>query len=90
MNNLNTPAPSVDTTKKSNSFLGMDFSNLDPEKLMKAYSLMNPQSITNTNSTSGLSAFGNALSGIANAYMATDGFNLDKNNPSANTNKPTA
>ena len=90
MNNPNTPAPSVDTTKKSNSFLGMDFSNLDPEKLMKAYSLMNPQSNTNTNSTSGLSAFGNALSGIANAYMATDGFNLDKDNPSANTNKPTA
>ena len=90
MNNPNTPAPSVDTTKKSNSFLGMDFSNLDSEKLMKAYSLMNPQSITNTNSTSGLSAFGNALSGIANAYMATDGFNLDKNNPSANTDKPTA
>ena len=90
MNNPNTPAPSVDTTKKSNSFLGMDFSNLDSEKLMKAYSLMNPQSITNTNSTSGLSAFGNALSGIANVYMATDGFNLDKNNPSANTDKPTA
>lgn len=89
MNNPNTPVPSVDTTKKSNSFLGMDFSNLDSEKLRKAYSLMNPQSTTNTNSTSGLSAFGNALSGIANAYMATDGFNFDKN-PSANTDKPTA
>ena len=88
MNNPNTPALLVDTTKKSNSFLGMDFSNLDSEKLRKAYSLMNPQSTTNTNSTSGLSALGSTLSGIANAYMATDGFNFDKN-PSANTNNLT-
>lgn len=88
MNNVNTPAPSVDTTKKpSNTFLGMDFSNIDPEKFRKAYSLMNPQMNTsNANSTSGLSAFGSALSGIANAYMATDGFNFDKT-PSANTDK---
>lgn len=84
MNNPNTPTPTVDTTKKSNTFLGMDFSNYDPEKLRKAYSLMSPQMNTsNVNSTSGLSAFGNALSGIANAYMVADGLN----NPS--TDKPT-
>ena len=84
MNNPNTPAPTVDTTKKSNSFLGMDFSNIDPEKFRKAYSLMSPQMNTsNVNSTSGLSAFGSALSGIANAYMANDALN------SASTDKPT-
>ena len=89
MNNPNTPVPSVDTSKKSNSFLGMDFSNFDAEKFRKAYNLLNPTTTTttNTNSTSGLSAVGSALSGIANAYMATDGFNFDKDkNPSANTN----
>ena len=84
MNNANTPAPTVDTAKKSNSFLGMDFSNIDSEKLRKAYSLMSPQMNTNNvNSTSGLSAFGSALSGIANAYMASDMLN------SASTDKPT-
>lgn len=87
MNNPNTPAPTVDTTKKPNTFLGMDFSNFDSEKFSRAYNLLNSKT-NNTNSTSGLSAFGNALSGIANAYLATDGFNFDKN-PSANTNNPT-
>lgn len=84
MNNPNTPAPSVDTSKGSSGS-----SNFDFEKFGKAYSLLNLKNNNPNNSTSGLSAFGNALSNIASAYMATDGFNFDKT-PSANTNKPTA
>lgn len=83
MNNPNTPAPSVNTSKGSS-----DSSNFDFRKFGKAYSLLNLNNNNPNNSTSGLSAFGNALSGIANAYMASDGFNFDKT-PSANTNKPT-
>lgn len=90
MNNPNTSASSVDTSKELNSFLGMDFSNFDADKFRKAYSLLNPTTPTTTNTTSGLSALGSTLSGIANAYMATDGFNFDKNKtPSANTNNST-
>lgn len=84
MNNPNTPAPSVDTSKGSSGS-----SNFDFEKFGKAYSLLNLKNNNPNNSTSGLSAFGNALSNIASAYMATDGFNFDKT-PSANTDKPTA
>lgn len=84
MNNPNTPAPSVDTSKSSS-----DSSNFDFEKFGKAYSFLNLKNNNTNNSTSGLSAFGNALSNIASAYMATDGFNFDKT-PSANTDKPTA
>lgn len=84
MNNPNTPAPSVDTSKGSSGS-----SNFDYEKFGKAYSLLNLKNNNTNNSTSGLSAFGNALSNIASAYMATDGFNFDKA-PSANTDKPTA
>ena len=82
MNNPNTSASSVDTSKGSS-----DSSNFDFEKFRKAYSLLNSKNTTN-NSTSGLSAFGNALSNIASAYMATDGFNFDKT-PSAKIDKPT-
>lgn len=83
MNNLNTPAPSVDTSKNlSNS------SNFDFGKFRKAYNLLYPKNTSTNNSTSGLSAFGDALSNIASAYMATDGFNFDKT-PSAKTDKPT-
>lgn len=82
MNNPNTPAPSVDTSKSSS-----DSSNFDFEKFRNAYSFLSPKNTNN--STSGLSAFGDALSNIASAYMATDGFNFDKT-PSANTDKPTA
>ena len=78
-----TQVPSVDTSKSSGNSSDFDF-----EKFRKAYSLLYPKNTTTNNSTSGLSAFGDALSGIANAYMATDGFNFDKI-PSANTNKPT-
>lgn len=84
MNNPNTPAPSVDTSKSSS-----DSSNFDFEKFGKAYSFLNLKNNNTNNSTSGLSAFGNALSNIASAYMATDGFNFDKT-PSANTDKPIA
>ena len=83
MNNPNTPAPSVDTSKSSS-----DSSNFDSEKFRKAYNLLYPKNTSTNNSTSGLSAFGDALSGIANAYMATDGFNFNKT-PSAKTDKPT-
>lgn len=83
MNNPNTPVPSVDTSKSSS-----DSSNFDFEKFRKAYSFLSPKNTNSNNSTSGLSAFGNALSNIASAYMATDGFNFDKT-PSANTDKPT-
>lgn len=84
MNNPNTPAPSVNTSKSSS-----DSSNFDFEKFGKAYNFLNLKNNNTNNSTSGLSAFGNALSNIASAYMATDGFNFDKT-PSANTDKPTA
>lgn len=84
MNNPNTSAPSVDTSKSSS-----DSSNFDFGKFGKAYSFLNLKNNNPNNSTSGLSAFGNALSNIASAYMATDGFNFDKT-PSANTDKPTA
>lgn len=83
MNNPNTPAPSVDTSKSSSNS-----SNFDFEKFRKAYNLLYPKNTSTNNSTSGLSAFGDALSGIANAYMATDGFNFNKT-PSAKTDKPT-
>lgn len=83
MNNPNTPASSVDTSKSSSNS-----SNFDFEKFRKAYSFLNPKNTSTNNSTSGLSAFGDALSNIASAYMATDGFNFDKT-PSAKTNKPT-
>lgn len=83
MNNLNTPAPSVDTSKNSSNS-----SNFDFEKFRKAYNLLYPKNTSTNNSTSGLSAFGNALNNIASAYMATDGFNFDKT-PSAKTDKPT-
>lgn len=82
MNNPNTPVSSVDTSKSSS-----DSSNFDFEKFRKAYSLLSSKNTTN-NSTSGLSAFGDALSNIASAYMATDGFNFDKA-PSAKIDKPT-
>lgn len=82
MNNPNTSVPSVDTSKSSS-----DSSNFDFEKFKKAYSILSPKNTTN-NSTSGLSAFGDALSNIASAYMATDGFNFDKA-PSAKIDKPT-
>lgn len=84
MNNPNTSAPSVDTSKSSS-----DSSNFDFEKFRKAYSFLFPKNTNTNKSTSGLSAFGDALSNIASAYMATDGFNFDKT-PSANTNNPTA
>lgn len=84
MNNPNTPASSVDTSKNSSGS-----SNFDFEKFGKAYSFLSSKNNNTNNSTSGLSAFGNALSNIASAYMATDGFNFDKT-PSANTDKPTA
>lgn len=83
MNNPNTLAPSVDTSKSSSNS-----SNFDFEKFRKAYSFLNPKNTSTNNSTSGLSAFGDALSNIASAYMATDGFNFDKT-PSAKTDKPT-
>lgn len=83
MNNPDTPASSVDTSKGSSNF-----SNFDFEKFRKAYNILYPKNATTNNSTSGLSAFGNALSNIASAYMATDGFNFD-NTPSAKTNTPT-
>ena len=83
MNNPNTPAPSVDTSNSSSNS-----SNFDFEKFRKAYSFLNPKNTSTNNSTSGLSAFGDALSNIASAYMATDGFNFDKT-PSAKTDKPT-
>lgn len=83
MNNPNTPAPSVDTSKSSSNS-----SNFDFEKFRKAYSILNPKNTSTNNSTSGLSAFGDALSNIASAYMATDGFNFDKT-PSAKTDKLT-
>ena len=83
MNNSNTPAPSVDTSKSSSNS-----SNFDFEKFKKAYNLLYPKNTSTNNSTSGLSAFGDALSGIANAYMATDGFNFDKTS-SVKTDKPT-
>lgn len=83
MNNPDTPAPSVDTSKSSSNS-----SNFDFEKFRKVYNLLYPKNTSTNNSTSGLSAIGNALSGIANAYMATDGFNFDKT-PSAKTDKPT-
>ena len=82
MNN-SAQAPSVDTSKSSS-----DSSNFDFEKFRKAYSFLYPKNTTTNNSTSGLSAFGDALSNIASAYMATDGFNFDKT-PSAKTDKPT-
>ena len=82
MNNLNTPAPSVDTSKNSSNS-----SNFDFEKFRKTYNLLYPKNTSTNNSTSGLSAFGDALSNIASAYMATDGFNFDKA-PSAKTDKP--
>lgn len=78
-----TQVPSVDTSKSSSNSSDFDF-----EKFRKVYSLLYPKNTTTNNSTSGLSAFGDALSGIASAYMASDGFNFDKT-PSANTNKPT-
>ena len=83
MNNLNTPAPSVDTSKNSSNS-----SNFDFEKFRKAYNLLYSKNTSTNNSTSGLSAFGDALSNIASAYMATDGFNFDKT-PSAKIDKPT-
>lgn len=82
MNNSNTSVPSVDTSKSSSNS-----SNFDFEKFRKAYSFLNPKNTSTNNSTSGLSAFGDALSNIASAYMATDGFNFDKT-PSAKTDKP--
>ena len=82
MNN-STTAPTVDTSKSSSNS-----SNFDFEKFRKAYNLLYPKNTSTNNSTSGLSAFGDALSGIANAYMATDGFNFDKT-PSAKIDKPT-
>lgn len=84
MNNPNTPAPLVDTSKSLS-----DSSNFDFEKFRKAYSFLSSKNTNTNKSTSGLSAFGDALSNIASAYMATDGFNFDKT-PSANTNKPIA
>lgn len=83
MNNPNTSAPSVNTSKSSS-----DSSNFDFEKFRKAYSFLYPKNTNTNNSTSGLSAFGDALSNIASAYMATDGFNFDKT-PSAKIDKPT-
>ena len=83
MNNPNTPAPSVDTSKSSSNS-----SNFDYEKFRKAYNLLYSKNTTTNNSTSGLSAFGDALSNIASAYMATDGFNFDKTS-SVKTDKPT-
>lgn len=82
MNNPNTPVPSVDTSKGSSGS-----SNFDFEKFGKAYSFLSSKNTNTNNSTSGLSALGNALSNIASAYMATDGFNFDET-PSANTDKP--
>lgn len=85
MLNVNTPTPTVNTVnKKSNSFLGMDFSNFDFDKFGRAYDAINSNSNQKTNS--GFSAFGNALSGIAKAYSVSNGFDFT-NNP---TNKTTA
>ena len=81
MNN-SAQVPSEDTSKSSSNS-----SNFDFEKFKKAYDILYPKNTTN-NSTSGLSAFGDALSSIASAYMATDGFNFDKT-PSAKIDKPT-
>lgn len=80
MPNVNTPTPTVNTAnKKPNTFLGMDFSNFDFGKFGKAYDALNSNS--NKGNTSGFSALGSALSGIANAYSVSNGFDF--------TNKPT-